>query len=189
MKTTLLSVSCRTGKGIALLTVLPLLFSTQSGFAAGDDEQKPNKGQHTVATYDELATLRAENALLKERLANAKLRGEIETARGGAAGGIGPSINRIGSDRSGARVLLVEGVGEKVAATIQLSDGANLVAKVGMRIPGLGLFKSIRTDEVIVQNGKEMVSIPFAAEPLSNTSSTASLPGASPSLTLPPGRN
>lgn len=179
-----LFVPCRTG--MTILVSLPILFGIQPTFAAGNDEQSPSK----VSTYDELTTLRSENALLKERLANAKLRGEIETARGGPIGGMGSSITRVGSDRSGARVLLVEGVGDKVTATIQLSDGATLAAKIGMRIPGLGLFKSIRTDEVIVQNGKEMVSIPFATEPLSNTSSTASsLPGAMPSLALPSGRN
>lgn len=169
--------------------------------AADEDQKAVVSPQRALPTYDELAALRAENAVLKAKLENAELRSKIEASKTGpAAGSVSLSTGRSRSaatvtvDR-GARVQMVSGVGGNLVATILLSDGANAIARVGMRIPNLGRVKSIKTDEVLVEIGKETISIPFAMEPVSNTQYSSqyappSFPGAAiPPLSLPPGRN
>lgn len=120
--------------------------------------------------YSELDSLRSQNSILKEQLANAELKNKIEAAKGikppVATAGF-PTTKASYIDRS-ARVELVEGVGTKLAATIQLSDGGNVIAHAGMRISNLGFIKSIKTTEVLVQNGKETFSIPFLTEANTN---------------------
>ena len=120
--------------------------------------------------YSELDALRSQNSILKEQLANAELKNKIEAAKGiktPAAAIVGFPANKATYIDRSARVELVEGVGTKLAATIQLSDGGNVIARAGMRISNLGFIKSIKTNEVLVQNGKETFSIPFLTDIIS----------------------
>lgn len=127
----------------------------------------------SASDYSELDSLRSQNSILKEQLANAELKSKIEAVKGikmpAATAGFPTKATYI--DRS-ARVELVEGVGTKLAATIQLSDGGNVIAHAGMRISNLGFIKSIKTNEVLVQNGKETFSIPFLTEANINSAQT-----------------
>lgn len=173
------------------------LMTGQHVFAAGTEDDK--RAQLPAAEYGELVALRSQNALLTEQLKNAKLKNELDAARGISSSGSGVASKTKQSastyfDR-GARVQLVAGVGGKMTATIQFPDGGNTVARVGMRVPGLGVVKSIKTDEVIVENGKETISVPFASEPVSNATQYAAPYSSSPQggtmvppLSLP-GRN
>lgn len=149
--------------------------------------------QNSVSTYSELDSLRSKNAILTEQLKIAELLNKINTAKGVQSTPVSlgfPSKAKQSStyiDR-GARVELVAGVGDKLAATIQLSDGGNAIARVGMRIPNLGIVKAIKTDEVIVQNGKETFSVPFASESTPTTSpyATPYSPAPQGGLVVPP---
>lgn len=178
------------------------LLSTQHAFAEPEDGKKaaPPVQQSGGVAYGELDMLRSQNAILEAQLKNAELKNKLDTARGVSPSSGAPSKSRQSIaayiDRS-ARVQLVAGIAGRLTATIQLSDGGNTVARVGTRIPNLGVVKSIKTDEVIVENGREVISIPFASEPVSNATQYAAPYSSSPQsgamvppLSLPPvGRN
>ena len=150
--------------------------------------------------YSELDALRSQNSILKEQLANAELKSKIEAAKGikaPVAATVGFPTNKATYIDRSARVELVEGIGTKLAATIQLSDGGNVIARAGMRISNLGFIKSIKTNEVLVQNGKETFSIPFLTENNTNPAQsqfgvTNQAPSSNmvvPGLTQPAGMN
>jgi type IV pilus biogenesis protein PilP len=181
-----------------LVAIITINAQGVDAVTAEDDPKAAVSGQRSTPTYDELSVLRGENAILAERLKNVELRNKIEAAKGTPPASTGPATPVARSRTSGyvdhgARVQMVSGVAGNLSATVQLSDGGNTIARVGSRIPNVGRVKSIKTDEVLVENGKEMVSIPFAVEPVSNAQYSAPyVPAAGamvPPLSLPPGRN
>jgi hypothetical protein len=130
------------------------------------------------ATKLELDAMRTQNALAAER---AKAMG----ADGGRAMGTGPLVPAAearpipvepASGRTGgagsslinsARVTMVAGPSGQLAATIATANGL-VVARAGERVPGLGLVRTIAINQVLVEDGKQTVSLPFSAEPASN---------------------
>jgi type IV pilus biogenesis protein PilP len=151
------------------------------------DDVKPmdtKTPSNNISNYGELDALRSQNALLTEQLKKAELESKLLGTRQTQSASSGPSaFGTLSSpkikassnsyiDRS-ARIQLVTGVGSKLTATIQSYDGSNTLARVGMSIPNLGIVKSIKSDEVIVSNGKEIYSVPFAAESAMNASQNA----------------
>lgn len=179
---------------IAPLTFLLAALLMAHGVWAGPADDKAGSSTY----YSELDTLRSRNALLTEQLKSVELQGKIDAARGGAPSGGGYSVSprsqssSAGIDR-GARVRLVAGIEDAMIATIQLSDGGTIPARVGARVPGIGVITSIKTDEVLARRGKEIITIPFANEPLNNSAQYAGpggFPQGSPSGSLViPGKN
>lgn len=117
------------------------------------------------ATYGQLDALRTENAILTEQLKNQKLKKTLaEESQQPTVRSISQASSKGGqatADR-GARVHFVGGTGQNLTATVQLSDGSRVVIRSGQKIAGLGLVKSIKVDEVLVQSGKDTYQVPFA---------------------------
>lgn len=155
------------------------LLSTQLVFAGtsnGVEKPAAPAQQSTVSTFAELDALRSQNAILAEQVKKADLENKLSAARISTPSSLQMSSGSLSKPKQttssyidrAARVQLVAGIGGKLTATIQTSEGGNTVARVGSRIPNLGIVRSIKTEEVIVENGKELYSVPFASEPVSN---------------------
>lgn len=174
-------------KSILWIALASLL---QSAFAAvpaeptaGDSTPKPSTPQLPTgaksATKAELDAIRTQNALDAERQ---KGRGAMT----GAPSASGPSVPSLsggvgvepipvisggrpssGTSIASARVTMVAGAQGQLLATIQTNNGT-VVAQEGERITGLGTVKRIAVNQVIIEDGKKTLSIPFAAEPTSN---------------------
>ena len=125
------------------------------------------------ATKLELDAIRTQNALAAER---AKSMG---TASGMGSGPTVPAadarpipveaVSGRGADGTAgaARVTMVAGPQGKLAATLMTARGL-VLARVGDRVPGVGTIRSISINQVVAENGKQTVSLPFSAEPVSN---------------------
>lgn len=127
------------------------------------------------ATKAELDAIRTQNALDAERMKGLKAAGGM----GGTGLGV-PAIDarpiavtgnagRSGGSpsASSARVTMVAGPQGQLAATILTSNGL-IVVRAGDRVPGLGTIRAISVSQVLVEDGKRTVSLPFAAEPASS---------------------
>lgn len=136
-------------------------------------EPPPLPASAKSATKLELDAIRTQNALAAERAKG------LTAANGVGTGPAVPGIDarpiaverspgRGGSGASGsARVTMVAGPKGQLAATIMTGRGL-VVARTGDRIPDLGTIRSISVNQVLVEDGKRTVSIPFAAEPASS---------------------
>lgn len=130
--------------------------------------------QSPVNTYGELAALKSKNAILKVQVDNAEMEKKLGDSRGGSnVPGSRPADVSSGT----VRVMQVDGVSKGLIAKIQLADGGMVAAGEGKKIPGLGTVTSVRADEVLVQNGKQTISLPFASEPTSNVMGSSAMPG------------
>jgi type IV pilus biogenesis protein PilP len=124
-----------------------------------------------VATQAQLDALNAENALLTVQLKNMELKEKIKNASQN-----NPALSLFPTSRSkgpgeletspDARVVLVSGDPQQPVATILL-DGAQIKARVGQIIPGLGVVKGVSLDEVLIQTRKSLMSLPFVVDPYS----------------------
>jgi len=130
----------------------------------------------STSFYDELDSLRSQNAVLEEKVKNKELKKKLESNQGFETQNF-PTASSLSNKRSaisfdrGARVQFVAGIGGKITATIRLSDGGSTIVRVGQAIPGLGVVRSIRTDEVLVASGKDVYSIPFQPDQITTTPS------------------
>ncbi len=149
-----------------LSTVVLVLGVIGSSLAIAEDVAV--KPEINGDSYGELTALRSQNAILTEQLKAMELREKIRLSKSGPATVSGPAATMTTTLDRGARIVMVAGSTGQLIATIQLSDGATTSAKVGAKVPGLGLIKSIATNEVIVANGKDLLSVPFASEPVNN---------------------
>ncbi len=137
------------------------------------------------ATKAELDAIRTQNALEAERMKGLKGSGSIMSGGPGVpaldARSIAITANnaRAGNHNAGvARVTMVAGPQGQLAATIQTAEGL-IVARSGDRIPGVGVIRSVTVNQVLVQDGKRLSSLPFAPEPASSVIQGSSpLPGA-----------
>lgn len=143
------------------------------------------------AFYTQLDELRSQNAVLELQLKNAELKGKITAAKSPAKSSLPeiPAFNapkmrqtmrqttksRADNFDSGAQIIQVMRGGGRLSATIKMSSGSTVTATVGKNVKGLGLIKSIQSDEVIVTNGGDENSIPFYSD--SNDSAKSSAPG------------
>jgi len=114
-----------------------------------------------VATFGELDQLRSQNTVLTEAVKNAELKNKLSTigkdeSKSSAAAGL------IGTMPRHAQVQLVSGYGDKMTATVSLPTGGTIVASIGTKIPDVGVVKSISIDRVTVEQGKQVISVPFA---------------------------
>ena len=163
--------------------IAPLIFGvcvvlSNSHAVAADSVVRPAA---TPAQFGELDELRAQNAILTLQLQNKELRDKL-----GAGAEAGPRVLR--APQAGAvpsapvalpKIQLISGVGAKLSATLQLSDGRHVNVVVGSVVPNAGVVRQISKDEVVVLQKGQLVSLPFAAE-----TGQASLP--SPSSIMPP---
>lgn len=148
-----------------------------AGTLDADAKTPPASQTPQTSSYGELELLRSQNAILTEKLRNAELRSKVSMAEGSSSSGSSPPISTrqavVANVDRGARVSMVAGSTGQLAATIQMSDGGNIIARVGTRIAALGVVRSVTTEEVLVSNGKDILSIPFANATASMASSAS----------------
>lgn len=132
----------------------------------------------STATFQQLDELRSQNALLSEIVKNAELQNKLS---GNGAPSIGAPVNQMPTNFApnarnagmnyGAQgtktitngtVTEVSTIGGRIAAKVVSPYGGIVVARVGQHIKGIGTVKSISIDEVVVADGKETISLPFA---------------------------
>jgi len=128
-----------------------------------------------ISSFAQLDALRSQNAILTEKLKNLELLSKL----GGADQR--PSSTQVSGNQNGsmksavkaspspflatAEVQMVSSApGGGLMAIISLDNGRQAVAKVGRMITGLGTVKSISLDEVLIDDKKDVVSLPFATE-------------------------
>lgn len=171
------------------ITVLLLMagLAISSAQAADKDATKDQQVTSQAATapvpasiYKELDYLRSQNAVLAEKVKNAELKAKLNGAPppGQAPFPIIGPTPRLSSQAAyidrGARVQFVAGMSGRYTATIKLSDGGTTQVRAGATVPTLGVVKSVNPNEVIVQNGKETIVVPFEPEPtMSNMANPA----------------
>ncbi|MDR2882039.1 MAG: hypothetical protein LBV29_09120 [Azoarcus sp.] len=119
----------------------------------------------------ELDAIRTQAALVAERVKTLNIPGGQP-----AVGPMVPAIaaqpiaiapgGRGSSNAGAAQVTMVAGREGQLFATIQTARGL-VVAKVGDKLPDLGVIRSIAVNQVIVEDGKKTHSLPFAFEPAS----------------------
>jgi len=127
--------------------------------------------------YEQLDSLRSQNAILAETLKNKEIQSKIENldARGEASapvttGDFSPSSMPSASSPASVeparppQVQMVSGVGGALTALITLPGGGSIAARIGTRIPDTGVVKSISAHEVLVVGKSGLVSLPFAGE-------------------------
>jgi type IV pilus biogenesis protein PilP len=121
----------------------------------------------------ELDAIRTQSALAAER---AKLNIAGGQPAAGPSGPMVPAITaqpiavtpggRGSSNSAAAQVTMVAGSEGQLSATIQTAHGL-IVARVGDKLPDIGIVRSIAANQVMVEDGKKTRSLPFAAEPAS----------------------
>ena len=125
-----------------------------------------------ISQYQELDTLRSQNAVLTEAVKNAELKCRLNNGgKDCSSTQMVPnqnlSITSLGAmpaRQVSAQVELVSGFGNQKTALISVPGRGNIKAQVGKKIAGLGTIKSITVHEVTVEQGGKTVSLPFADE-------------------------
>lgn len=146
------------------------------GSSSLTDAYAQDGGGKNVSVFQQLDELRSKNAILTEELKNAELVNKLNASSSGGfavpsmtagmsnapyAGGRG----REGSyEPSGYLVKLVSGQKDSLRAVIIAPNGGRLTVRVGSKIDGLGIIKSISINEVVAVSGKSDTMIPFAGE-------------------------
>ncbi|HJV75121.1 MAG TPA: type IV pilus biogenesis protein PilP [Noviherbaspirillum sp.] len=171
---------------VCLFALSVSTIALRSHAADANSTKESTSGYQGIATFRQLDELRSQNALLAEAVKNAELRHKLEINGGnnsltgqnpaGAAygknSGMTPNGQNPGGNSNGqnlrvpgtATVLLVSSNLNQLSALVATMDGGRVKAKVGTNIPGVGVVQSISANEVIVASGKELISLPFAAE-------------------------
>lgn len=137
---------------MSALTMANVCFAAESN-STSKNVPSPAK----IATLRDLDALRSQNALLTEALKNAELKAKLE-GNGVRAPGL--------ENKSGGTpiVMLVSGSSGQLSATVAMPSGGQIHVKVGSKIVGYGTVQSISSNEVIVLNRNELISLPFAGE-------------------------
>ena len=143
-----------------------------------------------VSGTEELDRLREKNAILTEQVKNFELMnkmGMVPSIEGLSASPIALSrpsaggMTSAGSSRStsnyGTQVKMVAGQKGNLTATVQTADGGAMRVRTGDTIPGVGKVKSIDANQVLVENKKSVVALPFAAEFSAPDPSGMGMPG------------
>ena len=174
--------------GLVAATVLLTIGQCALAADALEPPAAPAGGESGVDTYGQLDALNAHNAILNAVLKNLELKKKITDARNGvdtstpgqrvqasefnpSIRGAGPTVRAAPSiQMPSAQVQMVSGVGRQLTAIIALPNGSHMNVREGATIPGLGVVKSISVNEVIVQDKKQVISLPFASD-------TAGTPG------------
>lgn len=164
-------------KTIPSVIIAALLMSANFVVQAEDTEVSG------ISTFGELDQLRAQNAVLTEAVKNAELKSKLNNLNKEGHSASSFASANLSIPRS-AQVELVSGIGNKMHAQISLPDGRLVLASVGTKIPHLGVVKSISINNVMMEEGKQLFSLPFAAQTQSTTTSLLSNP---PSMQAPVG--
>lgn len=146
----------------------------------------------TAAGYTKLQALQSQVAILKQQLAIAKLKAGIKhagnapptTARADADMPRTVAMNRQSrhsSRPSLPRILSIDGRGASLTAVLATSDGGQVVATRGQRLPGGYVVKAVTPDGVEVAKGKAVIPLPFGGQEM------ASAPQSPAAHGLPPG--
>lgn len=128
----------------------------------------------SIALYRQLDELRSKNALLAESLKNVELKNKIGNVGISPTGQANPNptgVNGFPSNMAPAtaaplsvQVQMVSASEGQYTALISLSTGGRVKARVGSKLAGLGVVKSISLDEVLLTNKTETISLPFATD-------------------------
>lgn len=114
-----------------------------------------------IGTFGQLDKLRAENALLDAQVKNAELKKKLNEATGTVpANSPAAQASAFVAQTKSASVVSVSGT----TAVIQLANGSSVSARPGSRIPGLGTVKQVSVREVVIADGKNLVTLPFSGE-------------------------
>lgn len=114
------------------------------------------------SVYRQLDELRSQNAILAESLKNSELRNKIKDAN--KAPNINLTPGNAGTGHNSAQVQMVSGIGSNLVALISLPNGGVINARVGTKIPSIGVVKSISINEVVVANKSRNVVLPFVSD-------------------------
>ena len=168
--------------GLIFIMWLVVLAFWSAQATAKEATKPPTEAPKT--SYEELAKLRSENAVLAEKVKQLELVSKLKSNNSPNFPN-SPKLPAIKNqtDVNSARVEMVTGVGKSLVAVIS-TDMGNISARVGTTIPNLGRVTSIRVDEVMVVRGKLHYSVPFANEPSIN--SAGNLPSATQSTMTSP---
>ena len=170
--------------------LMSMLLACSLSTNAVAEEPKPLVLSPDVSTFGELDQLRAKHALLDAQVSNAELQKKLNDLTGmypaGSAGVAGAPAAGFGSRNQGTTVQSVSGS----SALINLSNGSSITVRPGDSIPGIGTVKKISVFEVIVVNGKSIISLPFAGDSASSSQNlsgvqsgaASSFPGAFPGV-------
>ena len=148
-------------------------WAESAGAAPAPSAHSQNEGSKDLL-YRQLVELRSQNALLSEQVKNAELKSKVNGPDKGQGKTVSldqnlpimPATSSGGAQDAPAtaRVQMVSGFGGNLTALLQLPNGNRVTVRVGSNVPGLGTVKSISLDDVEVENKKETIVLPFAAE-------------------------
>jgi hypothetical protein len=147
-----------------------LLFGV--AWAAQAQDQTPN-----VA---DLAALRSESALLKERLNNLRLRLDMENLRGSTALGSTDENEAF----SGLRVAQVSGLEGHYRATLIWPNGDSFTGAAGTKINPHLWIQTVAADRVTLKGDRGVFTVPFQglSEPITPASNVAAGPIGLPAI-------
>jgi len=148
-------------KNIALALCVAVL----SNFCvAAETIPGPVKVRPEIRDLGEWDAVKAENAFLDDQIKNQELKNKLR----GLSGDGGLALPSNGSTAgSGARqivVQMVSGLQGNLRALLCISGSASQTVKVGSRVNGGGVIRSISISEVTIELNKNIVSIPFASD-------------------------
>jgi type IV pilus biogenesis protein PilP len=162
-----------------LLAALFIAFAAQA-HAETTGEPAPSLD---TGLYRQLDELRSQNAILVEALKNKELQGKIDDLN---AQGVGPSKGvelKSTGEQGLPQVQMVSGSAGRLTALISLPDGGRVTARVGARVPHVGVVRSISANEVIVDGQNGTIVLPFAGDaPLAATGQPRQMPPMHPPL-------
>jgi len=129
-----------------------------SSYAQAEEASVPN-------LYSRLDELRSHNAILAEELKNKELQGKIDAITESTnPKGSEPAFGGQSFGKASPLVQTVSGTGGRLSALIILPDGGRMTARVGTRIPGAGVVRSITAHEILVTGKDGTLSLPFDSE-------------------------
>lgn len=113
--------------------------------------------QDSVASIADLAALRSESALLKERVNNLRLRLDMENLKGNTA----LSSVEDNDDPSGLRVLQVAGIEGRYRVTLVWPNGDSVFGTAGTKINSHLSIQSVAVDRVMLKGEHGLFNVPF----------------------------
>ena len=143
------------------LMMLCIAVSAIASYAA---EPGPIKVLPQVRDLGEWDALKTENALLDDQIKNQELKNKLRglTGDGGLTLQGGGSL--AGSGPRQIQVQMVSGLNGHLQALLCISGAASQTVKVGSKVNGGGVIRSISVSEVTVELNRNVISIPFASE-------------------------
>jgi type IV pilus biogenesis protein PilP len=151
-----------------------------------DPAPAPSENSNSRATvFDTIDHINTDNALLNARIAHARLEKTLADVRAGRDpnspqaqsapfGGVpsaGVPATVAAAAATGTRGAYVEQVTTSPlvnsgapTADVVLASGGHFSAKVGSRIPGVGVVESVSIHSVMVNDGKKSFALPFGGD-------------------------